>query len=275
MPVKESANSPRYNSDGSLERIFNVWDVDDDTQAIGLAMAAASPTYSGRARQAMPTIEPAGGPSVWTATFKYEYPEGQAGGFEDPDPNFPAEGTLEISVSSQTTHITVALHQRHAPADAPRRSHVIGVSYSGGEPVVEGTDIIVPKMTLTLTRRPPTVSGAYVANLGRLVGKVNAAPYTIYGQLAGVFCQITFQAGELLFTGCNASDARFVYEFEASENGNIVVSDSIEPVFKKGHEYFWVAYKNSVNANALVQEPAAVYIATVYDEVDYYSYLGF
>ena len=36
---------------------------------------------------------------------------------------------------------------------------------------VEGTDIVVPKLTLSLARRPPRLNGDYIKNLSRLTGK--------------------------------------------------------------------------------------------------------
>jgi hypothetical protein len=48
---------------------------------------------------------------------------------------------------------------------------------------------------------------------------------------------------------------------------------SITGISKKGHEYLWVRYEDSIDSNALLKKPKAVYVNSVYRESDF-SALG-
>jgi hypothetical protein len=78
----------------------------------------------------------------------------------------------------------------------------------------------------------------------------------------------------VLFMGCSGSqewdDQRgngpwtLSYKFVASPNVTDQTIGDITGVEKKGHEYLWVRYEDTVSSNELVKKPKFVYVNKVY-----------
>lgn len=276
MPVHEFTNSPSYGDDGGLERTFIVHGVLDDTEALGVAYAAADEFYAYRVRQRHPSIRKFGH-GLWEIVFRYKLPDEQQNDQGQPPDGEPPEGVLEFDTSGATQHITTALEQMHYPPNAPDMKQAIGV----GRDTVEGTDVIVPRLTLANTRRPPgIITGEYIKDLARMTGRTNSAPYTIVGRLGsltGPQVSVQFEAGELRFDGAAPADAgKITYRWEASENATqIEISSGLTVGSKKGHQYLWVKFKNEESRDNLVQVPQFAYVATIYEEADFRAVLGF
>lgn len=265
----EAHESPSYSDDGSLERVFFVNECQDGAQAEGLVMAAAFPTYEGRIREARPAVNRLGF-NTFRGTIKYKPPPLDDDQQSQTPNTDPPGGILEFDTSGGTQHVTTALAQTNYPANAPDMKRAIGV----GTDTVDGTDVIVPKLSLTITRhwQIAQVTGAYVKNLARLTGKTNGLEYALSGEL--------FDVGELLFLGATGTcrgrpDWEITYRFEASQNGLIDVSPTLTQIPKQGHQYLWVKFKHEANANHLVQVPEFAYVATVYYPADFRAFLGF
>jgi len=308
MPAHEISNSPTYASDGSIERTFVVYDCLDDEQAIGLAAAKAITPFRKRERSDDPeTVKPLGY-NIWEIVYHYAPEESPSGeGTEDPDQPDPdaneddLNAVLEFDTTGGTQHITQCLSQTDYGAEAGTQikdSKCIGVSGDS----VEGTDIVVPKLLLTLSRRPPVVNGAYIKSLAGLTGKTNEGPYSINGKVLGQFCSVVFDDGELMFMGASVTgesltgvgvpgtkpgkpgkqDGKFVYKFEASQNRDEIslgngLDGEIKVRNKKGHEYVWTMFKTKelTTPVAKVPVPHIAFVAKLQESKNFDAVLGF
>lgn len=169
----------------------------------------------------------------------------------------------KISANGSTTTRTGT--ERRFPPTAPSMDSAIGVDDNG----VSGVDIVVPALTWTETYDVPStyVTSNYIKAVAALTGTTNGAAFR------------TFEAGEVLFLGASGSQEwdqekgngpwNLSFKFVASKNMTGQKIGSIEGIEKKGHEYLWVRYENSVSSNELVKKPKAVYVNTVYREGDF------
>jgi len=131
---------------------------------------------------------------------------------------------------------------------------------------VEGVDIAVPVYHFSKTHYLPDaiVTPAYRGTLFNLTGKVNGGAFN------------GFAAGECLFLGASGAkrgsgDWEITFRFAASPNVTNLTIGDITGVDKKGWEYLWVRYADSVDdtAKALVKKPIAAYVERVYEYGDF------
>lgn len=269
MPIHESSNQS-IAEDGSLTRSFFIWDVYDEEQAKAMAFAKADPIYNRRLRVALVNLREVER-GVWEAQFKYTKIAFDIGGSPPPDGGGQPADIVEFDTTGGIQHITTAIRQVRYGIGAPNRQNAIGVSKNNGEWTVEGVDIVIPKLMLSLTKQLSNgfVTPDYVKNLARLTGKTNSQPYGPY------------DAGELLFLGARGSNRNrnnweIQFSVEASQNNNnFTVAPGITGVSKLGHEYLWVSYKSVKDQNRIVQQPEFGYISTVYESQDFFQVLGF
>ena len=141
---------------------------------------------------------------------------------------------------------------------------VIGVTPDG----IEGVDITVPVYRFSETHlvADSRVTNEYKGKLFRLTGKTND------GAWGG------FAEGEVLFLGASGSkrgrgDWEITFSFAASPNATGLTVGDISDIDKKGWEYLWVEYAESVdeaaNPKRLVKRPVAVHVERVYDAGDF------
>jgi len=140
---------------------------------------------------------------------------------------------------------------------------LIGVNDNGE---VEGVDIVVPALKLTLSYRQPnaTITDAYVRLLEAMTGTYNNALW--YGRAAG----------EVLFLGAdgfqgNKADPQIDYQFLRLPNVTGQTIGTISGIAKLGHHYLWVEYEDKQDGKRLVKNPAAVHICRVYDPSNFAS----
>jgi hypothetical protein len=213
------------------------------------------------------------GDKAWQVTLNYQ----KAGADNDERPD-PFKRSRSFDTTGGTQHITQGLvtadfaqgEQRYwngTPA-APNQYGAIAVD----DDRVAGVDIVVPALQWTETYDVPHsyVTAAYIKSVAGLTGTTNSAAFR------------TFAKGEVLFIGCTGQQEwdsdrgdgpwSLSYRFIASPNAGsgatapaITVGD-ITGIEKKGHEYMWVRYENSVDSSAVVKKPKAVYVNRVYPE---------
>jgi len=229
------------------------------------------------------------GDEAWQLTVNY------AGMGGDGDEENPLRRSRSFDTSGSTQHITQALpvgsgqtldFERRfpatGPAPAPNQSGAIGVDASS----VQGVDIVVPALQWTETYDVPAayVTTGYIKSVAKLTGTVNNAPFR------------GFPAGEVLFTGSTGSqewdaekgDGPWSLSFKFVQSPNAgpnttgqnptdtlppLTIGSVTNIAKKGHEYLWVRYEDSVSGNALLKLPKFVYVDAVYRE-DNFAGLG-
>jgi len=131
---------------------------------------------------------------------------------------------------------------------------------------VQGIDIVVPAMRWTHSYRQPhaVITQQYVKTLEVMTGTVNNA--TFKGRAAG----------EVLFMGCNgsqgtASDPTIEYEFLRLPNVTDQTIGDIVGVAKRGHDYLWVVFEETVDelAKHKTKIPKYVFIEQVYPYSDF------
>jgi hypothetical protein len=165
-------------------------------------------------------------------------------------------GTVTVKGSTTTTTST----ETKFPPTAPSMDSAIGVDGDS----VAGVDIVVPQLTWTETYDVPSnyVDNDYIKSIAALTGTVNKEAFR------------SFAAGEVLFLGASGSHEwdeekgdgpwSLSYKFVASPN---VTNETIGPVTgitKRGHDYLWVRYEDSVTDNTLLKKPKFVYVNKVY-----------
>lgn len=196
-------------------------------------------------------------------------------GAEDPEEADPLRRTRSFDTGGGTQHITQSLpvgqdesldFEFRFPGGAANQSGAIGVDGDS----VNGVDIVVPALTWTETYDVPHqfITADYIKTLSKLTGTVNNAAFR------------TFPAGEVLFLGASGSQEwdsdkgegpwNLSFKFSQSPNAGagktlpaLSIGD-ISNIAKDGHDYMWIRYEDSVNANTLVKRPKAVYVNRVY-----------
>lgn len=162
-------------------------------------------------------------------------------------------GSQKVFASLETIH-SYATSGR----TAPDHKRLIGVSKDG----VDGVEVTIPtyKFSETHYLSWATVNAAYKTLLFNLTGTVNQ--YAWKG----------FAAGEVLFLGASGkvrtdeTDWQVNFKFAASPNQTGLSVGDITGIEKKGWEYLWIRYEDSVDtdANMANKKPIAVYIERVY-----------
>jgi hypothetical protein len=203
------------------------------------------------------------GDNAWQVTINYEKT-----GAEPSTPD-PMKRARSFDTTGGTQHKTQAEAERKYGTNAPDQQKAIGVDGNG----VNGVDIVVPALQWQEQYDVPNayITAAYVRGLAGLTGTTNNAAFR------------GFEAGEVLFVGCSGSQEwddekgkgpwSLSYRFVASKNVTGETIGSIIGIEKKGHEYLWVRYEDSVSGSNLLKTPKAVYVNKVYKDADF-SALG-
>jgi len=213
------------------------------------------------------------GDNAWQVTIQYEK-NGAEDGTE------PLKRARSFDTTGGTQHITQAESETGYPSGfggANYQFMAIGVDSNG----VNGVDIVAPQLQWQESYDVPDayVTSNYIKSLASVTGTTNNASFR------------GFAAGEVLFVGCSGSQEwddqkgrgpwSLSYRFVASPNagtGQTLPARSVGDITgieKKGHEYLWVRYEDSVSgaSNALLKKPKAVYVNKVYRESNF-SALG-
>lgn len=218
------------------------------------------------------------GDDAWQVSINYE-----KAGADDDEQRDPLKRSRSFDTSGGSQHITQALEnvtvltgpsgqttittsgESKFPSTAPTFNGAIGVDGQS----VNGVDIVVPALSWTETYDVPHqyITSGYIKAVAGLTGSTNKGAFR------------TFAAGEVLFMGCSGAqewdDQRgngpwtLSYKFVASPNVTGQRIGDITGITKKGHQYLWVRYEDSVSSNELVKKPKAVYVNTVYREGDF------
>lgn len=187
----------------------------------------------------------------------------------------PLKRARSFDTTGGTQHITQAHYETPYPGGAPFQYNAIAVDSNG----VNGVDIVLPQLQWQEQYDVPNayVTATYVRGLAGLTGTTNNASFR------------GFDAGEVLFLGCSGSQEwddqkgkgpwslsyRFVASPNAGGSGSVpaITIGSITGINKKGHDYLWVRYEDSVDSSTLIKKPKHVYVNKVYREGNF-SQLG-
>jgi hypothetical protein len=212
------------------------------------------------------------GDDAWQVTINYE-----KAGAEPTTPD-PLKRARSFDTTGGTQHVTQACSvgsggtldfEKRFPSTATNMSGAIGVDSSG----VNGVDVVVPQLQWQETYDVPNayVTNSWIRGVAAVTGTTNNASFR------------GFDSGEVLFMGCSGSQEwddqkgrgpwSLSFRFVASKNVTGQTIGSITGIEKKGHEYLWVLYEDSVSSNTLLKQPKAVYVSKVYKDSDF-SALG-
>lgn len=221
------------------------------------------------------------GNGIWYGTASYdsdaaEQADGEAGTGETPEnaPQPPANGDdigggISFTTIGGTLHIQQSLETIASTAAGggavPDTKKAIGVH--GDSDQIDGTDITVPKLEITIKRKFAQVTPAYLQVLRDLTGTVNNAKF------------FRFEAGEVLFLGCtgdlgnNGWDLSFSFAISKNEPvapaENKDVGNGMTFASKKGWHYLWASYSPATSNNALTRQPIYAFIEKVYREENF------
>lgn len=213
------------------------------------ATAAIQATTQGILYRQDLIIDPQG-PSIWHITVPYGVNRRAVGQrrlqFDT------TGGTINIKASKSTV-------ASYAASGTPtNHKQLIGVHGDN----VDGADIVIPALKLTLTRRWDAgyITLAQIKNLARYTGKVNSDTF------------LTFAPGEVLFLGCIGQEGDDVetevtYQFACSENLQNEIIGGITVLAKDGWDVAWIEYSPKVDGGKPALQPLYIYVERVYNRI--------
>lgn len=237
-----------------------------DEQYIYQQARLETPTvYQGMVRSSI-ALKSRGHSEYWDVDVEYravppENPSSPESG-EYLGPNF------SIKTGGGSTKITQSLltisRTRRAGA-AKNHKQAIGVTKDG----VEGCEITSPAPEVQVKLKMPFVTLDHFWAWSYLVGKTNSTRF------------LGFAIGEVLYLGADAQSNNgenwdVTHSFGISENrANIVVSDEITVPAKKGWEYLWVEYSETIDGGNKIRRPEQANVEQVYESANFVERLGF
>jgi len=249
----------------SVDLIYTIFDVSDETTALSQMAAVAPATYNDLVQQEA-SVEPQGS-LIWQGVVKY-------GPIKPRQPKKTGDSEFSFDTGGGTEHATQSIETLNVlDADGqvkdgngnPFLDFFKGaIGLSDGE--IEGVDIVVPHYRFSEVHYLPLarVTNAYKSDLFDLTGRVNQAPFRGWA------------AGEILFEGAAGSkrgeeDWQIPFHFAASRNKQNVKIGYITIPSKKGWEYLWVAYADVEQANegVLVKHPLYAVVEKLYEDGDF------
>ena len=242
----------------SAELLYVVRGTEDDDLVLEKILETSPEDFRDMLR-GHPEIEPLGG-GIWIGTVAYH-----AASLEVTD---PFTTVMNFDTSGGTHHITQSIKTvGRYPANAPNYKGAIG--YDGKN--VNGVDILAPALNLSETHNFPAsmITTGYIANLSRKTGMYNSDPFN------------GFEPGEVLFAGASGTKTEdtinpiwdVTFNFMVSRNRKNFRVGDITVSLKKGWDYMWVRYDDTVDdaAGDVIKTPAAVYIEQVYESTSFAS----
>ena len=226
----------------------------NDTTAHDALVSTSPSTYvfdsSGRSLNRQTIAVERVGENEWKGSVKFGIKKGEN----------PAESSYDFDTGGGTTHVTNSLltvSSYAASGIAPDFGKLIGVTKDS----VEGVDVSIPQYRFSETHNfdVSSITAAYKLTLFALTGSVNNATFK------------GFAAGECLFMGASGSqkgeeDWSITYNFSCSANATGLSVGTITGIAKRGHDYLWVMYDDSVDSTAkrIVKTAVAAYVEQVY-----------
>lgn len=263
-----SERSQKIDAKGNVTEIefsYLVFGADDEDSALSAARSTASARSVGGMELSELEVSERVNDDTWRVKAVYE-PEEEAvedggGGDEEETSSFAFDtggGTMHRNQSLKTVSRT--------PSDAPDFNGAIEVDNEGN---VNGVDVTMPVLnfTETHTMAASRVSTSYKRNVAALTGTVNKSSFR------------GFNAGEVLFLGASGTKRskksgapwEITFRFAVSPNQTGLSVGKLKISSKRGWDYLWVRYSDTVSENRknVVKTPVAAYVEQVYPEGDF------
>lgn len=250
------------NSQSARERRLRylVEGTNDEEEVEALLRLTAPATYLD-----LPVMDYSGGPDInefrWICEVTYAVRDEWSFSIDN------VAGTEHVSVSQETTQ-----KKYRAGVGAFDFNQAINVSADN----VAGVDAYSAKQQFNVVRyvEKSAITTSYLDGLDSLCKPrphTNHATVTLW--IDGI--TRTYAAGELLFLGYSMGTSNtkthweIRYEFLASKNLAAVTLTGIGPFDKKGFEYLWPAFDDTVENDVPIKIPKALFIERLYDAGDF------
>lgn len=176
--------------------------------------------------------------------------------------------TLSFDTTGGTIHMKTSLEtvDRYPDTAADHK----GAINRKGDGEVEGAEIVIPALRLTVNFRHPmgVITLPQIRRLARATACVNSDTF------------LGFKPGEVLLLGAKGSEGSDVetevsYDFACSENAAGLSIGDITGIEKAGHDLVWVSFKPAVDGGKACTQPLAAYVERVYKRISMSQTLGF
>lgn len=270
VTARELAARRRFNGTSATREYWLQSDAgDDEDDALDALLAAAPATWSAGSstlyrRDEECEVFEVGDDGPWMGIASYVSQE-QATGSGTNDTAF------EFDTSGGTQHLMASYSTVNAYGNGAATTDnkgLIGVTKDG----VEGVDVEVGALTFSITKSfaVSAMTPTYLDTLADMVGRVND------GTWAGTTddgIDFSYVAGEAKFLGASGGvrngRAVVTFKFAASSNKTGLTVGTITAIAKKGWEYLWVRYVDSVVNNISVKIARHVYVEQVHLSGDF------
>lgn len=211
------------------------------------------------------------GPDIWVARCTYGEPKKK----EKEQEKLETVGEYRISFSTKGQTVTQyyaasTTAYTRTPFAAPDYGGAINVNEDGE---IEGVDVIVPSLTFTVTQRMSgaSLTTAYMQTVAGLTGKTNNA--TFFGFPQGSL-QFLGGDGALSFDVPNPNpagptvtipkqDRELSFDFLFSPNLTGITIDGITGINKKGHQYLWALWYDTIVSDVRAKRARCIYVQTL------------
>jgi hypothetical protein len=193
-----------------------------------------------------------------------------------PEWNFDTTGATEKIYAS----IRVVTSAMYGGGAAPNVGNAIGASKDG----VEGVEVYVPKLSLSVTWRVRKVSGGYLDALARLTGKINTNAFLFWGPLQCLFTGASGKYGSpggwSVTYGFLIAQAEMDIEIVAPDpGGDAAAKVGLVIPYKGPWSYLDVGFDEDITTGGtgkkkLLKVPDRAYVHQVYRDADF-SAMGF
>ena len=286
VSIYEKPESRELTLGQSHERLYIILGTDDEEAALVALLAKAPATSHDLVRRGC-SVEPLGPypdednpdtilkPGAWLGTAPYKPVSSHS--VDDLALN---ELAVTYDTGGATQHVTQAKStiSKHAPAGKTATDHkgAIGVSGTGDGLSVEGVDIGVRQMRLTVTKCFAVAALPAPGTLHALTWTTSNGAVSFTDSRTGQ--TFSFDAGELLLEGVSGpvmredSNAELTYQLAAAPNeANFGPIGDIAAFAKDGWEHVWARYRTYKDAasDTIAARPFEAYVEQVYDSADF------
>jgi hypothetical protein len=276
-------NESRTGNAGSWTLVYKATGSTSDSDVISAVASAAPTTYTVNGKT---LVRDPNGPSIeeWVVVNGTQSEARVTVNYQQKEATDNTNiATFDWEQVGETVHITQSrstVSKTAASGTATDFKGAIGVTTTGGETEIDGTDIQVYSNRFVIKRylTTATATPSYLATVRSLAGCVNNASWSF--KFNGD--TYTFAAGEILFEGLSTSerareaDIEMTYHFAYSANATNIPVGAITVAAKAGWDYLWVRYNRQFDSTSKrwASIPAEAYVERVYVWADF-SGLGF
>lgn len=177
-----------------------------------------------------------------------------------------ADGTDYGGTTGATATRRFALETKQTATAVGFEAPDLGGAINATAGAINGVDIVVRQQRLGFRVRRDDLPAAYRVTLFNATGRINSLPIS--------YRSVLYDAGELLYLGADwveQEDGSYVVDHGMLAEPNVtgLFVGGLGPVSKRGHDYVSLYTEETQVGDAVVQQPRALHVYRVYDEVDF------